>query len=132
MNPLKSTLVGIGLSIALATVASAQSMTPEVTDGIAKVVPGDGSYLDGNGAHATLRTRMKHATRLKAGSIIYRSGSSLDAVRAQIGGEAVGDGSYLDGNGAHATLRTRTKHATRYQIGGEAVEDAWQGWRRNF
>jgi len=100
MNPLKSTLVGIGLAIGLATVASAQSMTPEVTDGIAKVVPGNGSYLGGNAANASYRILMKHSTRLKAGSNVYRSGSSLDAVRAQ--------------------------------IGGEAVEDAWQGWRRNF
>ena len=88
MNPLKSTLVGIGLSVALASAASAQSMTPEVSDGIAKVVAGNGAYLGGSAASTGHRILMHHATRPRAGSIAYRSGSGLDAVRNQIGWEA--------------------------------------------
>ena len=38
MSAMKSMLIGAGLSLALAQAASAQSMTPEITDGIAMVV----------------------------------------------------------------------------------------------
>src|SRR5215470_4781806 len=72
MTIVKSMLVGIGLSLALATAASAQSMTPEVTDGIAKVVPGNASpgYLGDYAAETRAtghRILMKHGPRLKAG-----------------------------------------------------------------
>ena len=84
MTIVKSMLVGIGLSLALATAASAQSMTPEVTDGIAKVVPGNASpgYLGDYAAETRAtghRILMKQGSRLKAGN--------LDMVQNRIGGE---------------------------------------------
>ncbi len=82
MSLLKSTLIAAGLSLALATAASAQSMTPSINDGIAMVVTESGAmtYLGGKpmkvnaAGHSML---MKHATQLKPGTIIYRSGNNF-------------------------------------------------------
>jgi hypothetical protein len=81
MLTMKSILIGAGLSFALAHAASAQSMTPEIGDGIAMVVTAQGTmtYLGGKATkvnaagHSAL---MQHATPLKPGTIIYRSGNT--------------------------------------------------------
>jgi hypothetical protein len=82
MFTLKSTLIAAAASFAFAGAASAQSMTPEITDGVAMVVMPNGTmtYLGGKPAkvnatgHAMM---MKHGTPLKAGTIIYRSGNNF-------------------------------------------------------
>jgi hypothetical protein len=62
-----SLLIAAGLSIALGGIASAQSMTPEINDGIAKVVtaPPQGGRLV-----------MRHAAPRQAATIISRTGST--------------------------------------------------------
>jgi len=106
MTNLKSLLVGFGLSIGLATVASAQSMRPDINDGTARVAPRNGSvgYLAGYAGNASATTGhrllMKQATRLKAGMTRYRPAINLDAMQNR--------------------------------VGGETAEQPWQGWRRNF
>jgi len=82
MTSLKSILVATGLSIAAATAASAQSMTPEITDGVAMVVSANGSltYLGGKAAKMSPtghQMMMKHATRLAPGTIVYRTGNNF-------------------------------------------------------
>jgi len=82
MNTMKSILIGAGLSLALAQAASAQSMTPEITDGVAMVVTAQGTmtYLGGKASKVNATGHslmMKHATQLKPGTIIYRSGNNF-------------------------------------------------------
>jgi len=82
MSMLKSTLIGAGLSIAATTGVLAQSMTPELNDGIAMVVSTNGSlgYLGGSPTKVNPtghRMLMQHAKRLPSGTIIYRSGNNL-------------------------------------------------------
>jgi hypothetical protein len=106
MKLFKMMLVGAGLSIALATAASAQSTTPEVGDGVAMVVSGTGSsgYTDGKAATARAaghRTLMQQAARPKPGTLLYRSGSNLYL--------------FQDAPRAPAT-----------------ADQPWQGWKRNF
>jgi hypothetical protein len=62
----KSLLIAAGLSIALGGIASAQSMTPEINDGIARVVTTTG--------HGGSTLVMRHATPRHAGTVISRSG----------------------------------------------------------
>ena len=80
MFTLKSTLIAAGLSFAFAGAASAQSMTPEIGDGIAMVVTSSGmTYLGGKPAKVNAAGHsmmMKHATPIKAGTVIYRSGNN--------------------------------------------------------
>jgi hypothetical protein len=81
MFTLKSTLIAAALSFAFAGAASAQSMTPEINDGIAMVVTSNGTmtYLGGKPAKVNAAGHsmmMKHATPIKAGTIIYRSGNN--------------------------------------------------------
>jgi len=85
MSLLKSMLAGAGLSLALATAASAQSMTPDFHDGVAMVVMPNGSltWLGGQAAKVNVtghRMLMRHARQLKPGTIIYRSGGHLYAL----------------------------------------------------
>jgi len=86
MTSLKSTLVAIGLSLAAATAASAQSKTPEINDGIAQVVTGSGAsaYVGGHAAMARAtgdRLVMRQATRTKAGT------SGIEALQNRVGPE---------------------------------------------
>ena len=86
MSLIKSALIGAALTLAIASGASAQSNNVDVGDGIAMVITADGKMVPlstqvgkkGTGkinakGHAML---MQHATKLKAGTIIYRSGTS--------------------------------------------------------
>src|SRR5215468_9841626 len=82
MSTMTSILIGAGLSLALAQAASAQSMTPEITDGVAMVVTAQGTmtYLGGKATKVNAdghKMLMQHATQLKPGTIIYRSGSNF-------------------------------------------------------
>ena len=82
MLTMKSMLTAAGLSLALAGAASAQSMTPEITDGIAMVVTANGTmtYLGGKPTKmnaAGHKMLMQHATQLKPGTLIYRSGNNF-------------------------------------------------------
>jgi hypothetical protein len=63
-----SLLIAAGLSIALGGIASAQSMTPEINDGIAKVVT---ATAQGGG-----RLVMRHGTQRQSATIISRTGST--------------------------------------------------------
>lgn len=105
MTSLKSTFVAIGLSLAAATAASAQSMTPEINDGIARIVTGNGASAHIGGRATTARTTghrlvMRQATRTKAGTSGLYAGSSLEVLQNR--------------------------------VGSEPAEQPWQGWRRNF
>ena len=62
-----SLLIAAGLSIALGGIASAQSMTPEINDGIARVVT-----ATPQGA----RLVMRHAAPRQSATIIRNSGSN--------------------------------------------------------
>jgi len=61
-----SLLIAAGLSIALGGAASAQSMTPEINDGIARVVTVTGQPGG--------KVLMRHATPRHTGTVIHRSG----------------------------------------------------------
>lgn len=79
---MKAILIGAAMSAASATLASAQSMTPEITDGIAMVVTANGTmtYLGGKPTKVNAAGHdmlMKHATPLKSGTIVYRSGNNF-------------------------------------------------------
>ena len=82
MNAMKSILIGAGLSLALAQAAAAQSMTSEITDGVAMVVTAQGTmtYLGGKATEVNAMGHtmlMQHAMPLKPGTIIYRSGNNF-------------------------------------------------------
>jgi hypothetical protein len=64
----KTLLIAASLSIALGGMASAQSMTPEINDGIAKVVT---ATAQGGGTLV-----MRHAAPRQAATIIRNSGSN--------------------------------------------------------
>jgi hypothetical protein len=85
MNFVKSALIGASMALAITTGAFAQSANVDINDGIAMVVMADGKMvplythvgMKGKGkvnakGHAML---MKAATKLKPGTIIYRSGN---------------------------------------------------------
>ena len=63
-----SLLIAAGLAIAFTGAASAQSMTPEINDGIARVVTATG--------HGGGRLVMRHAGPRHAGTVIRSSGSN--------------------------------------------------------
>jgi hypothetical protein len=82
MSVMKSILIGAGLSLALAQAAAAQSTTPEIGDGIAMVVTAQGTmtYLGGKATKVNAtghKMLMQHATQLKPGTVIYRSGNNF-------------------------------------------------------
>jgi hypothetical protein len=63
-----SLLIAAGLTIALTGAASAQSMTPEINDGIARVVTAT--------SHGGGRLVMRHAGPRQAAAVIRSSGSN--------------------------------------------------------
>jgi len=87
---LKLTFLGAGISVTIATISFAQSYDPAIGSGnIAYVVQPDGSTNRLGGKTATVHSRghemiMKHASELKPGSVLYRSGNKLYALDNQM------------------------------------------------
>lgn len=95
---LKLTLLGAGLPLAIATISFAQSYDPDVGSGnVAYSVQSDGSTSRLGGRTARVNSSghamiTKHASELKPGSVLYRSGNKLYALDNQmIDGKMVED-----------------------------------------
>src|SRR5262245_20439966 len=86
---LKLTLLGAGLSLAIATFSFAQSYDPDIgTGNVAYSVQPDGSTSRLGHRTATVNSTghamlTKHGSELKPGSVLYRSGNKLYALNNQ-------------------------------------------------
>ena len=81
MSISKSILVAAGLSLALAAGVSAQSLNTDVSDGIAMIITAEGKMVPLGGRMTKVNATghkmlMQHATPIKAGTILYRSGNT--------------------------------------------------------
>ncbi|HKA71864.1 MAG TPA: hypothetical protein VKE26_08665 [Xanthobacteraceae bacterium] len=95
---LQLTLLGAGLSLAIATISFAQSYDPDVGSGnVAYSVQPDGSTSRLGSKTARVNSSghtmlMQHGSELKPGSILYRSGNKLYSLNNQmIDGKMVED-----------------------------------------
>lgn len=92
---LKHALLGTGFVLVIATIAFAQSYDPEFGSGnvgVAYMVQSDGSTMRVGGKTGTINDAghamaMQYGAELPAGSVLYRKGNKLYAVKDQMVGD---------------------------------------------